>query len=196
MTGYLSTNCRMTVCAFCLYTEIQSRLPIQRKKWNHTIETTILSIDRSIDILTRLDNDDRALIQKYTQLTTQKETSIVDIANHLNLPIDEKIVSDISAANDIRKTGETMQIMRSSFSKRFFRLARNRGITPKLGNLLRAVRIPEWLYFRLRRMTTDFDSKSLYHANHVASNTGIVLSEEEQTAIASRYGELKWFGRE
>jgi len=164
-----------------------------KKKWNHTVEKTIALIDLSIENLQRLDNDERALIQYYDELSD--EAGISAISDHLGITVTDEIVAQVSARTSKERTSAAMQETNASLLKSLLNWARSRGITVKLGAMLRALRLPPELYYRLRRLSSEYDSRSLYHADHMAVDEGFVLSDEETAKLKERYSHLKWYRR-
>ena len=166
-----------------------------KKKWNHTVEKIIALIDLGFEILQRLENDERALIQYYNELSADKEAGVTAISNHLGIAVTDEIVAQVSARTDRQRTSVAMQKTNASLLKSLLNWARGRGITVKLGAMLRALRLPPELYYRLRRLSAEYDSRSLYHADHIAVDKDFVLSDEETAKLKKRYSHLKWYRR-
>lgn len=158
-----------------------------KKIWGKDVAETVKQIDSSLDARNALLHDSRALIQTYENLNNDVLAALTTIANHTGVSTDKHLLNSV-----IQKTSrsEAQRQLNNPLNKvRYLLLsvARRYGFTKSLGAFLKMARVPDRLYYILRRQSQPHSKKTLYHKNHISSINGSALSNQEIEYLKKHY---------
>lgn len=164
-----------------------------KRKFSYSLETSLTALDSAFDLLDRLEIDRRALIHSYATLTQSTRTSALELVRHLGLPDNSDLLIDaVLERVSVRSAARTIEAQNSSARTKTLRFLRRIGLFGRAGRFLRAVGVPETIYFRLRRASAEFDNRSLYHPDHISKSSETLLTPTEVEVIRSRYAGRRW----
>lgn len=155
--------------------------------WSQGIQESIKQIDRSLQVISQLSRNRRAIVHTYEQLCASPVSVVCDLCGHLGLSIGrieaEQVVDETQRLARCRPTlGNRIRRAGAAYGRRL-------GVVGALGIAAKRLRIPKRLYFDLRRYSYPHDPVTLYQMGHIGMRGEKTLTDRELNILEAHYAE-------
>lgn len=204
----LTQNSHLRFCY--IYRDIRDVAASAKKKWNFQGNTLMEALEKAISTYYEIKAIKPVLFQQYENVIQNLPTAVREVAEFLDLDIDEKTAQIIAQRNSLDEVRRMSRMKRPSICTRLrtclmrYVFLRVEGRF-KIGSAMRKFGFSEasislvqksWLYrtyFSLKHSTVLEDPLTLLHPDHISQDAGTIgswrkdLSEDEIKQITTQY---------
>jgi len=179
----IAKNEKSDILKICyIYRDIRDVAASAKIKWNLEGKNLIASLNRTIYNYYKIKEIKNILFQRYETVITSLSQSVKEIANFLNINLEEEIINRVANECLIVNLKKYSRKPTRLFLKKFFSL--KKFIPAELKKLLKDT-------FHIKSIV--YDKKTLLHPRHISENGGligkwiVVLNDYEKNIITDRY---------